>query len=64
MFIILNVFHNFQATKLKDIVVTVEHDQKILSLSDHSTIVRNNDQVRSLQVISFTILMRKRYKAS
>lgn len=64
MLIILNVFHNFQATKLKDIVVTVEYDQKILSLSDHLTIVRNNDQVRSLQVISFTILMRKRYKAS
>lgn len=37
MLIILNVFHNFQATELKNIVVTVEYDQKMLSLSDHST---------------------------
>lgn len=46
MLIILNVFHNFQATELKNIAVTIEYDQKMLSLSDHSTIVRNNDQVR------------------
>lgn len=64
MLIVLNVFHDFQATKLKDIVVTVEYDQKILSLSDHSTIVRNNDHVRSLQIIFFTILMTKKYEAS
>lgn len=64
MLIVLNVFHDFQATELKDIVITVEYDQKILSLSDHSTIVRNNDQVRSLQIIFFTILMTKKYEAS